>query len=624
MKRTPKHTDALIGRRVLVKDTATVKPGEHGVIVRALANGEYEVDFGGEGSTFYYAMDEFIVLPEGGGIAEAGQQIEADPHLVAFSLTNPRKRKGLDIDSINALASNIKVHGLLQPIVVRPLPGARAADTFEGREEGQPLPTYELVCGERRLRACRIAGLASIPMLVRNLDDEAALQLQLVENIEREDLDPMEEAEGFELLRAKLGYSVEQIAERIGRGKGESYVYKTMKLLALTPESREAMYEGHLGRSTGLLVARYPTGQQPAVVEFIKSLAVNGEPAPFRTVEPKVFTRFNLGLKAAVFDIRDATLLADCGACTNCPKRTGASADLFNDGDQEDSCTDPDCFAAKREAHIELVKERARKEGLTVIEGDEARAAVPTPYALWRVGYERLENEAYTETGNDGVEREVTFGDALKKLGKKAPKPMILINPHTGAAEEVISEELADKLVDQFAPAEDAGTERPAKSSSSAREDNRPEDVRALDSHDVHRAVMLRLFDAIRSRERTEQDMLLIAGMFSLLVWEDDPDSSPLLEYLGWSPDLEEIGYDEIHTAILERLKALPVADVAAATTMLAVECAFFRQDRAGEVAIAQSYGVDVLAVRDKVAEDLERQQADSQEEDPEEDEAEA
>jgi hypothetical protein len=68
----------------------------------------------------------------------------------------------------------------------------------------------------------------------------------------------------------------------------------------------------------------------------------------------------------------------------------------------------------------------------------------------------------------------------------------------------------------------------------------------------------------------------------------------------------------------------LPVADVAAATTMLAVECAFFRQDRAGEVAIAQSYGVDVLAVRDKVAEDLERQQADSQEEDPEEDEAEA
>lgn len=85
--------------------------------------------------------------------------VEADPYLVAFSLNNPRRRRGLDIDSLNALANSIRAQGLAQPILVRPLPGSRTEDTFGSREAGQPLPTYELVCGERRLRASRLAEL---------------------------------------------------------------------------------------------------------------------------------------------------------------------------------------------------------------------------------------------------------------------------------------------------------------------------------------------------------------------------------------------------------------------------------------------------------------------------------
>lgn len=621
--KTTKAADALLGRRVQIKDDAVVKPGEFGTIARATSTGEYEVDFGGEGSAFYYRMEEFIVLPEGGGaLASPGQQIEADPWLVAPSLTNPRKRKGLDVESLSALAANIKVHGLLQPIVVRPLPGERTPDTFEARVDGLPLPIYELVAGERRLRASRLAGLPTIPMILRDLDDEAALQLQLVENIEREDLDPMEEAEGFELLRTRLGFTVEQIAERIGRGKGQSYVYKTMKLLALTPESREAMYEGHLGRSTGLLVARYPAAQQADVVAFIRSQAmVGGEPAPFRTVAPLVHRRFNLLMCRAVWPIADADLLPDAGPCSTCPKRTGSQAEIFgDDAGTEDSCTDPDCFEAKRNAHIERAKAQAQKDGFTVLDEDEARRAIPSPYQGWIMGYSRVTDVAYTETGDDGTEREVTFEDALRKMGKKAPKPRILIHPHTGEAIKVITDDLADKLQPQEED-DGKGTASGAadgfdKAMGRGKYDDRPPEHQALDSSDVRRAVLLRIFDAIRSRERDAADMLLIASMFFLSL---DGDLGHVPDYLGW-PDLEELSYEEGQAAILEHLKALPVQDVAAATTMMAVNAAFWRNDRAGEVAIAQSYGIDVVAVLDKVAEDLAAQDKQDAEDEPEED----
>jgi ParB/RepB/Spo0J family partition protein len=542
--------------------------------------------------------------------APANHLVEADPYLVAFSPTNPRKRRGLDIDSLNGLAASITAQGLAQPILVRPLPGSRAADTFQDREEGRPLATYELVCGERRLRASRLAEQATIQMLVRALDDQAALELQLVENIEREDLDPMEEADGFQLLRTRLGYSVEQIAERIGRGKGADYVRKTMKLLDLTPEGREALDEGHLGRSTGLLVARYPAEQQADVVAFIKNLAdTNGTPAPFRSVAPKVFVRFNLDLKKAVWPIEDATLLPDAGACTECPKRSGAHADLFgDDGNSPDSCTDPDCFADKRAAHVERVKARAAKDGIKVIDGDEAKAAFYSPHSTAMVGYTRLDSVAYTDQGDDGKERDVTFEDALRSMGKKAPKPRLIINPYSGEAVKVITDELADKLQPEEEKPSAAGAFD--KAFRRGAHDDRPDEQKALDDSQVRRAVVLRMFDAIRNRDRTDADMLLIAK--TLFASVNDDDNLPSLEsYLSWQ-DVADLGYGETLPAIFAKLDAMPPAELAAVITMAAVETAMTNYssgfNREQEAALAAAYGIDIIAVRDKVAEDLERQ----------------
>jgi ParB/RepB/Spo0J family partition protein len=614
--------DALLKRRVRINE-GLAYGGEQGEITAAAGKGRYQVWIDGAGSEVEVAMGDFTVLPQDGA-ATGGHLVEADPHLVAFSHTNPRRRRGLDIDSLNALAASIKAQGLAQPILVRPLPGTRAEDTFAEREPGRPLPVYELVCGERRLRACRQAGLEAIPMLVRELTDDQALELQLVENIEREDLDPMEEAEGFALLRDKLGYTGDQIAERIGRGKGKDYVYKTMKLLALTPESREAMYDGHLGRSTGLLVARYEPDRQADVVAYIKSLATSSEPAPFREVAPKVFKRFNLMLREAKFDTQDATLVPACGSCTTCPKRTGSQAGLFGDGeDDEDSCTDPDCFEGKRLAHIERVKAQAAKDGFKVLDDEETKRALPTPYYRHPFGYALLSDVAYTEQGNDGTEREVTFEDALRSMGKKAPKPRILINPHTGEAMKVITQELADKLApDDEAPAAAGAFDRATKR---GKYDDRPDTHKALDDHQVHRAVLIRMFDAVRARERTAEELRL--AVEQLIVGQEGTEQ--MQAYLGWpSADDTELVADDFEQEQRARIAAMPPEQLGQVLAMAVIEVCMNSYGtsltRERQVQLAEGYGIDILAVRDKVAEDLQAQDDAQAEDEHEEEGAEA
>lgn len=608
-----KDKDVLLGRRVEINDGFPYA-GAKGTISKPLKGGQYEVELptageGGTPVTYTYALSDFSVMHDDVAAGVPSTLVEADPYLVAFSPTNPRKRKGLDVESIAALASSIKGQGLAQPVLVRPLPGDRTEETFRDREEGRPLPIYELVCGERRVRASRIAGVATIPMMVRDLSDDQAVELQLVENIEREDLDPIEEAEGFDLLHRKFGYTGAQIAERIGRGKSKDYVYKTMKLVDLTPASREALYEGHLGRSTALIVARYPAEQQAQVVAFIKSQAVKGEPAPFRAIATSVFSRFNLDLKKAVWLIADETLVPSAGACTACPKRTGATDDLFGDDEEApDSCTDADCFASKRAAHIERAKAEAKKQGLEVIDEEVARKAVSV-YSKYIYGYTRLDATAGTETGNDGKEREITFEDALRAKGKKAPKPKLLINPHTGEAIKVIPEDLADQLLDEVEKKNGAGGGNSA--SKHGREeppDERPEEVKALDSYSVRRALTMRIFEAVRNRIRTDAEVLLMA---KVLFASTDDNTPPLVTtFLNWDGDLDGVDYGDVQGVVNAKLDALPAAEVAAIAAMAAIELATYSLGDGHDthLQLAAAYGVDVVAVRDKVLEDEARQ----------------
>lgn len=291
---------------------------------------------------------------------------------IAASLSNPRKR--FDDAYIAELADSIRNHGLIQPITVRPL---SLDGLFAFNKRAHPddeRPTYEIVVGECRWRAAKLAGLAEIPAFWRELDDKQVLEIQVVENLQRRDVHPIEEAEGYQALIRHHGYTADQIAAKIG--KSRSYVYGKLKLADLCRDAREAFFNGLLSESTALLVARIPgeTLQKKATKEV--TCGYDNQPLSFRNAKSHILHRYTLSLKQATFKPDDAGLLPRAGSCTDCDKRSGNCRDLFNDIDDPDVCTDPDCFEAKRMARRDQLIAHAEKRKIPVFIGDKGREAL--------------------------------------------------------------------------------------------------------------------------------------------------------------------------------------------------------------------------------------------------------
>jgi ParB/RepB/Spo0J family partition protein len=542
----------------------------------------------------------------------AGRPLDVPPAEIVNSPTNPRKKKGLDIDSLNSMAASIRARGVMQPIIVRPLPGSRVADTAHL----VPKPIYEIIAGERRWRGAVLAEILTMPVLLRDdLDDEAVHEMQLVENIEREDLDPLEEAEAFEVLRHKYGYSVEKIATKITEGKGPSYVYKRLTLNKLCKEARDAMYaEPALDVSLALLVAIYQPDDQPQVLGYLERMrdANKGQWPAFRAAKPALDEAFNTALDKVPFDIHSSELVPEAGSCVACPKRTANQRMLFDDAyTGPDSCTDAACLQTKRQAHVVLLRADLARQGLKVIEADEALRAKSGAKGVL-VGFQRMDATAYTERGNDGKEREVTFADALRGMGKKAPKHRILIDPHTLEPIPVITSELAEKLLPKE-PEEDKKPkpkkvkpgERPA---APAAFDERSPEEQAMANVDVQTAVLTRMFDAIRSSPRTEAELRIVVK--ALIIGQEGAELA--CQHMGF--DVHAYSGDDFEREQGAWIDALPVESLGQLLTMAAIEISFGEWGGSGvsnerRIAMVSGYGIDILAVRDKVAEDLERQQ---------------
>ncbi len=161
-------------------------------------------------------------------------------------------RRYFDEESLAALAESIRENGLLQPILVR-------------RDPGQP-DTFEIVAGERRWRAAQIAQLHEVPIVIRELSDAETLQLAIIENVQREDLSPLEEADGYRQLMEEFSYTQEAMASVIG--KSRSHIANTLRLLNLSEPVRELLTEGKLtaGHARALLNAEAPESLAKKVV----------------------------------------------------------------------------------------------------------------------------------------------------------------------------------------------------------------------------------------------------------------------------------------------------------------------------------------------------------------------
>src|SRR4051812_27463280 len=178
-------------------------------------------------------------------LSASGEMGEDDVHLrdvpVEMIVPNPKQpRQRFDEATLAGLAESVRRRGVLQPVLVRPLPGG----------------TYELIAGERRWRAAQLAGLESVPAMVRPHDDAESLELALIENMAREDLNPLDEARAVAALVEELGLTREDVGRRVGRSRVA--ISNLLRLLELPDEALALIEDGTLSQGHGRALLMAP------------------------------------------------------------------------------------------------------------------------------------------------------------------------------------------------------------------------------------------------------------------------------------------------------------------------------------------------------------------------------
>ena len=287
------------------------------------------------------------------------------------STTNPRRT--FDEAKLYELAESIKHNGLIQPITVRP------------NNKG-----FEIVAGARRYRAAQLAELFSVPARIVAIDDAQALEWQLVENSQRVDVHPYEEAQGFQRLLDMPGYDVTALVEK--SGKSASHIYARLSLLQLIPTIAEAFTAERITASHANLLARLPQDSQATAYEQCwRKDWQDKEPhlLPAKHLTAWIQTNLYLSLADAPFDREDPTLNPTAGACTTCPRRSGYNTALFIDV-QGDQCLDSPCYHTKVNAHID--REIAARPELVQIENGYRSPKEQRPGAVQRGVFREIEN----------------------------------------------------------------------------------------------------------------------------------------------------------------------------------------------------------------------------------------
>ncbi len=209
-----------------------------------------------------------LLMPEPAALNEASASVM----LLKLEQLMPGRyqpRRHFDEPALAELADSIKAQGLMQPIVVR--------KTSQGR--------HEIIAGERRYRAAKLAGLTEVPVVVRDVDDATALSLALIENLQRQDLNAIEEAQGLQRLIREFGFTHEQAAAAVG--KSRSAVSNALRLLELAPAVQERVMHGSLEMGAARALAGLPKDQQVLLAEriAIQGLSVRAVEALVREMQ---------------------------------------------------------------------------------------------------------------------------------------------------------------------------------------------------------------------------------------------------------------------------------------------------------------------------------------------------
>lgn len=307
-------------------------------------------------------------------------------------------RKQFDEASLADLAESIRQHGVLQPILVREVAASRAGKT-----------KYQVVAGERRFRAARLAGLKEIPAHVRAMSDEEAFSAMLIENLQRVDVHPLDEADGFSRLREFQELGIADIAQRVA--KDERYVARRLALTNLIEEAREDFRSEAITLAHALEICRLaPEIQVEALAACYErktvwnqkdhtSLHLPDKERPTRHVrylQEWIATNVHLNLNKAPFRKDDPRLREDALTCIDCPQRTGRDKALFADIESDSTCLNPWCFQAKLQTFVQIRKiELEEKSGKpTVFISAFYGSGAESKSALGRDQYQLIERKA--------------------------------------------------------------------------------------------------------------------------------------------------------------------------------------------------------------------------------------
>jgi len=313
---------------------------------------------------------------------------ELPVNVLQESPTNPRR--SFDETKLQELAQSIRSQGVLVPLIARKL----------------DLDRFEIVAGARRFRAARLAQISTVPVRIVQLSDTQVLEYQLIENAIREDVHPYEEAMAYRALleTSEPRYDVASIAAKTGRSI--THIYQRLRLAELIPDAAETFQANQITAGHAVLIARLPQDQQKdALAAAFREDYRTKEKHAISVRELAQWIRENLmlTLAEAVFDVADAELVAAAGACTACPKRTGANTALFDDFAEDDRCMDAACFKAKVDAHIARQKEKSA--GLIQITRAYYTNNKGEGKVLTRNEYTFIEPEKPAEVADDGAKQ---------------------------------------------------------------------------------------------------------------------------------------------------------------------------------------------------------------------------
>jgi ParB/RepB/Spo0J family partition protein len=442
------------------------------------------------------------------------------------SPTQPRRRGDGKPDA--DFVASVKEQGVLQPIVVRV------------RRAGG----WEIVFGHRRHGACGLAGRPTIPAIVRGMTDDQVFEAQLIENIHREDMHPLDEADGFKRM-VEHGRTVQQVADKIGRPI--TYVAQRLKLCELGKECRKALDEEEISLGVALLIARVPASLQAEALQTVDRWDSVAD------VKRSLEASFLLRLDQAPFDIASATLVHKAGACTACPKRTGQQRELFPDAARADLCTDRVCYRGKVDALWQIKVMEAKAGGTAVLEGKAAEKALG-----YGGGYRRLDDTEWVGNKSKTVR-------AL--LGKDLPPIMLARNERTGAISEVVKSADVEKVL------------RKGKASARAEDKYNPQSglYKSQEAKEKRRAaaVTLAIAAAVDRCAKLPQADFLRVVTHALVARTWNEGQKAVIRRRGLDPDKTKthVGAEGVEGRLLKHLRSLAApADVAGLALELALQ----------------------------------------------------